>query len=162
MSARHRAIAGAPERTASATAALIAEMVTDTLAPASVDQTDVAAEIGQLAPTLRMLVAGKHLRDAPVVLCADPLRVDITVVTGDQAESLDENLGKVPGAATATGWSLHLPNPAALGGWVHDAAAGSEHITTSPPSKQASTEAAFRAIDGGDVDLDVLKETADG
>ena len=66
----------------------------------------------------RVLVSGGHLDDGGLTLVADPLRLDIAVVSGTDATTLNENLNTVPGAATATGWRLHLPAPASVGGWA--------------------------------------------
>lgn len=160
MSTRHRAIAGAPERSASETAALILDMVGKTLAPSDdIDQDIVASETEAARAAVRMLVAGKHLADDPIVVVADPLRVKITVVSGDAASAVDEKLGKVPGAATATAWTLHLPGPSPIGSWVEDAVRGLDHVTTdAPPAEKAASAAA--AVLASDIDVGALRRAA--
>lgn len=147
MCVRHRSIAGAPHRPAGETAAKVTEMITGTLAPAStIDHAQVASELNVALPAIRSLVAAKQISDDPIVLVADPLRLEIRVVSGAKAIGMDEYLGKVVGAAQATGWSLHVPAGATLGSWVSDAVADLEHVTTDPaptskqPAKSTSND----------------------
>ncbi len=160
MSTRHRAIAGAPERSASETAALILDMVRETLARSGdIDQDTVASETEAAHAAVRMLVAGKHLAENPIVVAADPLRVKITVVSGDAASAVDENLGEVPGAATATAWTLHLPGPSPISSWVEDAVRGLGHVTTdAPPAEKAASAAA--TVLASDIDIGALRRSA--
>lgn len=158
MSVRHRALAGAPERSATAVANLVVEMLIETLAPAAaLDREVVARELDAIRGATRMLIAGKHLSREGIVLRADPLRLEITVVTGDKAGSVNENLGKVAGAASATEWMLHLPAPTPIGDWIADAARALDHVTID--AAPAVTEAAAaRAVQASDIDIDALRE----
>lgn len=140
MSDRRRTIAGAPMRSAAEAAALVVEMVSETLEPAF--EQNPASELADVEGALRMLISGKHLTDdAPLVLLADPLRLEIRLAYGNEAMSLAENLGKVPGAATATDWALHVPTPAPIGTWIEQAVAGSEHVTVQPAPKAVAAAA---------------------
>lgn len=162
MSTRHRSLAGSPQRSATATADAMVEMITETLTPASsVDQDQVAHELGAALPALRSLIAAKHLADDPVVLVADPLRLEIRVVSGTKAIEMSEQLGKVSGAATATSWKLHLPTPTTLQSWIGDTVADLDHVTTdavpAPTAKSASA-----STDDLRIDLDVLRTVGGG
>jgi hypothetical protein len=159
MSVRHRSIAGAPERTASAAATTVIEMITETLAPATtIDHKLVADELSTALPAIRGLIAAKELVEKPVVLVAGPLRLEIRVVCGSKAIGMNEQLGKVAGAAQASEWSLHVPPGATLGSWVPDALAPLTHITTDPaPAKRAAEGAHELAID-----LDALRSVTGG
>jgi hypothetical protein len=140
VSVRHRAIAGTPERSADEATTVLMKLVRETLAPASaVDDAVVGRELDRSRDPIRMLIAGKHLRDSPIVLAAEPLRLEITVVSGDSALTLKESLGKVPGAATATDWSLHIPAPVPIAGWIQDALEDLEHVTCQKAAAQAAS-----------------------
>lgn len=160
MSVRYRAIAGAPERSASAAAAVLMDVVAETLAAAkALDGEIIERELAQGRQAVRMLIAGKHLEDSSIVLAADPLRVEITVVCGDGALALKEKLGKVPGAATATDWTLHVPAPAPIGSWIEQALDGLEHLKTERASAQASSSSAGQ-LESADIDPDALRRVA--
>jgi hypothetical protein len=162
VSVRHRAIAGAPERSASEAATVLTEIVRETLAPASaLDRTAIERELAHGRDAVRMLIAGKHLRDLPIVLAADPLHLEITVVSGDAALTLKEDLGKVPGAATATAWMLHVPAPAPITGWVEEALQGLEHVTSERVAPQASRSSAGQFA-SSQIDPDALRRVAAG
>jgi hypothetical protein len=90
----------------------------------------VAHELRAVKSAVRVLVAGKHLGDDPLVLRAEPLRLELTVVSGDRALSIDEKHGKAPGAATADSWTLHLPTREPVRTWVEAATRALKHITT--------------------------------
>jgi hypothetical protein len=155
-------VAGAPERSASATADLVVEMLTETLAAASsLDSEAVARELDSVHGATRMLIAGKHLTERALVLRADPLRLEITVVTGDKAASVDEKLGKVPGAASATDWTLHVPAPAPIGDWIADAVRALDHVTIDTPP--AITESVLApAVRVSDINIDALRHATGG
>jgi hypothetical protein len=162
VSVRHRSIAGTPERSAEEATTVLIEMLAETLAPASaLDRKVITSELAQGHAAVRMLIAGKHLRDLPIVLAADPLRLEITVVSGDAALTLKENLGKVPGAATATDWMLHVPAPAPITGWVEEALQGLEHVTSERATSQASRSSAGQ-FTSSQIDPDALRRVAAG
>lgn len=137
-------------------------MLIETLAPAAALDLDVVAhELDAIRGATRMLIAGKHLSGPGIVLRADPLRLEITVVTGDKAASVDENLGKVAGAASANDWMLHLPARTPIGDWIADAVRALDHVTTD--AAPAVTEAAAaRAVQAADIDIDALREATGG
>lgn len=160
MSVRHRSIAGAPRRSASEAAEAIEEMVIETLSSSNAIETaDVRAELAEAHVALRMLVAGKHLGDRPVVLVAEPLHLRITVVSATAALKLDERPGKVPGAATATDWTLHLPSVDPIRDWISKALDGLDHLTDadSPAAKALTKEG---ALDLSSVDAEELRRVA--
>jgi hypothetical protein len=160
VSVRYRSIAGAPERSASEAATVLMDVVGETLAAAKgLDGEVIARELAQARQAVRMLIAGKHLGDSPIILAADPLRVEITVVSGDGALALKENLGKVPGAATATDWTLHVPASAPIGSWIEEALHGLEHVTTEPAPTQVSGSSATQ-LESADIDPDALRRVA--
>lgn len=162
MSVRHRAIAGAPERAADEAATVLLEIVKQTLAPASaLVPAETERELDQARDAVRILIAGKHLKDSPIVLAADPLRLELTVITGDSALTLKETLGKVPGAATATEWSLHIPAPAPVAGWIEDAVKSLDHVTSEPAATQAAT-ASKGQFATSRIDADALRRVAGG
>jgi len=73
------------------------------------------------------------------------------------AGSVNENLGKVAGAASATDWMLHLPAPTAIGDWIADDARTLDYVTID--AAPAVTEAAAaRAVQAADIDIDALRE----
>lgn len=164
MSVRHRSIAGSPERPATVTATVIVDLIADTLAPATaIDQATVARELTAAVPALRSLIAAKHLSGNPVVLVADPLRVEIRVVSGTNAMGMTEQLGKVPGAATASTWALHLPVGASLGSWIDDCVADLDHVTTDPVPATTTVEAnGAPGVGQVRVDLDALRSVGSG
>jgi hypothetical protein len=161
VSSRHRTIAAAPERSASEAAHLAVEMITQTLASATaIGSVEVERELDAIEGLLRVLVAGEHLQHQPLTLVADPLRVEISVVAGDRALGLSEKLGKVPGAATAESWSVHLPRPEILATRIENTIDSLDHVTTDrPPAPKAA-----RGIGGGRkevaIDADALRKAA--
>lgn len=162
MSVRYRSIAGAPERSANETSTVLMDVVGETLAAAkALDCEIVERELAQGREVVRMLIAGKHLADSPIVLAADPLRVEITVVSGDGALALKENLGKVPGAATATDWTLYVPAPAPIASWIEQALHGLKHLTTERAPAHASGSSAAQ-LESADIDADALRRVAGG
>ncbi len=109
----------------------------------------IAAQAG------RMLIAAGHLESAPLILVAGDLRLEITTVSGDQAFSLEENLNPVPGGATATEWTVHLPSDGPLGTAVRDVVAASEHLSGDLP-KTSSAKSSLAETDAL-VDEDALR-----
>jgi hypothetical protein len=141
---------------------VVREMLAETLGAASaLDQDAVVNQLDGAMVAVRTLIAGKHLGDTPLTLCSPPLRLEVTVVTGGRAIGLNELLGKVPGAATATDWTLHLPEPTPLTDWIREAIADFAHLTTDPPpvEKAAASEA---ALTGADIDIDALRDAVRG
>jgi hypothetical protein len=140
---RSRTIAAAPVRSASAAWAEVSRTLVETLEPAvAIDDSEVATEVGALTATGRKLIAGGHLAKDPLVLDAAPLRLEIRVVDGDRALTVEEKLGLVPGAATATDWQLTLPVAQLVAGGVESATEGLEHVVSTGAAKVARTSTA--------------------
>jgi hypothetical protein len=141
---------------------IVHEMVVETLvAAAQLDHEEIGTELASAAGAIRMLIAGKHLGNEPLVLRAEPLRLEITVVTGNQAAAVKEKLGGVPGAATATDWTLHLPSPPPIRDWIVDAARPLAHVTTNSAPAATTAASSGPAVRVADIDLDALRRTAD-
>jgi hypothetical protein len=157
VSERRRQIAGPPIRSASAVWTTIADLVRDTLAPASeIDEAAARAQVMSVMGVGRALVSAGHLEPEPLTLIASPLRLDITVVSGTAATTLHENLNIVPGAATATDWVIHVPAAGAMAGWISDAVADSAHLTTEPPPVLRESAALTASPASGDFDAAAL------
>lgn len=135
----------------------IADLVRDTVAPASeIDEAAARDEVMGIIGVGRALVSAGHLEHEPLTLIADPLRLDITVVSGTAATTLHENLNTVPGAASATDWTIHLPAAGAMAGWISDAVADSTHLTTEPPPVLREAAALTASAASGDFDAAAL------
>jgi hypothetical protein len=138
---RHRQVAAAPERMTSDAVAAIEDLIRDSLTRSDkLDAGTIDDALATAKPALLALTAGGHLdRDAVVVVAAQ-LHLSITTVTGDGALSLEENLVAVPGAASATEWTLYLPTPAPLGELVTTVAAKHPNLSVeTPPADAEST-----------------------
>ncbi len=148
---RHRDVAAAPHRGASATWQVITQLVADSLERSStIARSDVEAAMAAAAPVGRHLVAGGHLDRQPLTLVAAPMYCTIGTVSGTAALSLDENLDPIPGVATATQFVVYLPTPGPLARMVKDAAAGSPHLSAAPPPDDVEdTRSATTKSDGG-------------
>jgi len=132
---RSRQIAAAPKRAAADTWDVVSALIVDTLQRSpSIDAAAVAAVLDDAAPLGIMLIAGGHLDIQPLVLLADPVFLNITTVSGDGALSLDENVAPVPGGASATGWTVHLPVPEHLRSAAKSIVEASDHLSFDPPS----------------------------
>jgi hypothetical protein len=153
---RRRSIAGAPVRGSSATWAVIADLISDTLAVSpTLSRSDAEQALAAAAGAGRMLIAGGHLAEHPLVLVAGDLHCEITTVSGTPALTVDENLNPVPGAASAKTFTIHLPTPAPLADIVSDAVAKHPSLSdTTPPVHTAATAPAAL------VDLDALRKAA--
>jgi hypothetical protein len=143
--ARRRTISAVPARTTAATWQAITELVICTLARSSgLDGDQVRAELAQVRPAAVALIAGGYTNRESLTLRAGPLYLKITTCSGtDALKNLeDENANPVPGAATATDWTLHLPCPNGHADLLAEVLAGLEHVTTDkPPAETESTQA---------------------
>ena len=102
-----------------------------------------------------MLVAGGHLEHLPVVLVAGAVHCEIRTVSGAPALHTEENLNVIPGAASATTFTIHLPSPEPLSEIVADVAGRHPRLsseTASAPQQESATGAAL-------IDLAALRET---
>jgi hypothetical protein len=146
---RAREVAATPVRSASATWAVIADLVTDTVAQSSSLSRDEAVQAMSAAEAVgRMMVAGGHLDKHPITLVVGKVHCEITTVSGTAALALAENLNPVPGAAGADDFTIYLPSPVPLQDQVKSAAA--EHARLSdaaPPAPQTKAASSGALID---------------
>lgn len=146
---RRREVAAAPERTTSETSETISDLIRDSLARAEkIDLTDVDGALAKARPAFLALIAGGHLDTHPLVLVAGALHLLMTTVSGDGALTLEENLAAVPGAASASDWTLYLPTPDPLGPMVTKVAESHRNLSVGElPAEAASAEAASSLVD---------------
>jgi hypothetical protein len=90
----------------------------------------------------RALVAAGHLDKHAIVVVANPIHLSITTVSGATASDIDEDLGAVPGGATVTDWTIHLPTPDPVGDIVRAATTGSSHLSAEVPLSESATKVA--------------------
>jgi len=112
------------------------------------------AAMAAAAPAGVMLIAAGHLDRHAVVIVAPPLHLSITTVSGTAASTVEENLGPVPGGASADDWVIHLPTPDPLGDVVRSVAKGSARLSTEPPPDDAAKSAS--QVEGDLIDLEAL------
>jgi hypothetical protein len=159
---RHRQIGTAPRRSASETWSVISALVVETLERSpEIAAGDVAAAMDCAAPAGRMLIAGGHLDRHAVVVAADPVDLSIITVSGAAALTLEENLGPVPGGASATNWMVYLPAPEPLAAAVRRAIAGSTYLRAGDPAARAAVKTAGPTAGAGLVDLEALARRED-
>lgn len=158
---RHREVAGSPLRSSSDTWGVITQLVIDTVTRSSaITEAEVATSMRAASPAGMMLIAAGHLENAPMILVAGDLRLAITTVSGDKAFTVDENLNPVPGAASATNWTLHLPTPEPVGASVAGLIAGVAHLSSAPAP--ADNSAAELAATPAALDLTALARRREG
>jgi hypothetical protein len=157
---RQRSIAAAPRRLTGETWDVIAKLISDTLARSPhIDTAEVSAVLATAAQVGRPLLAGGHLQADPLILVAAELRLEITTVSNDEALTLEENLNPVPGAASATDWTLHMPAGGPLGTAVKALLDGRDHLSHEPP--QAASSSASLAEAGPLLDEAALRDWAE-
>lgn len=137
---RTRQVTASPVRSASATWAVLANLVADTVAQSSLLTREEAEQaLSAAEPVGRMLIAAGHLEDHPITLVAGNVHCEITTVSGTAALTFEENLNPIPGAAGAVGFTIHLPSPAPLQEQVKAAASAHARLSdASPPAPQAA------------------------
>ena len=159
---RRRTIAAAPIRSASEAWKVVVALLTDTLERSpDIVAGEVEKEMAPLAGLGPALIAAGHLENDALVVSAEPLDVSIYVVTGDSALGVDENLGPVPGGASASAdWTVQVPAPGPLAAAVAAATNGSTHLVTATTavSTSASAAAGRRAATTALVDADAIRE----
>lgn len=138
---RTRIVPAAPVRSASATWALIEDIILGTLAPSSnVTEDDVRAGLAAAAGVGRLLIAAGHLDRDPIVLVAAPVHLSIYTISGHDALGADEP-GPVAGGASAIAWTLYLPTPSPLGDAVTSAVDAHPNLSVETPPKEAAAAA---------------------
>jgi len=141
---RTRQIAASPARSASATWAVIADLIADTVAASPVlSRTEAEAALSAAGAVGRVLIAAGHLDGSPITLVAGAVHCEITTVSGTAALAHEENLNTVPGASGAEGFTIYLPSPDPLQDQVEAAAA--RHPRLSAAAAPAPTAAAARS-----------------
>lgn len=142
---RHRTVSAVPARTTAATWQAITELIVCTLDRSSdLNGEQVRAELDQVKPAAAALIAGGYTNREALTLRAGTLYLKITTCSGTDAlkDLEDENTNPVPGAATATDWTLHMPCPDSHADLLAEVLADLEHVTTdNPPAETTSTEA---------------------
>lgn len=137
------------------------KLITDTLERSSeVPDGTVAAEVAALEGMGPSLIAAGHLETSGLVLVDEDLHLTITVVTGDRALEVDENLNPVPGGARATEeWMLYLPCPDPLTSALSQAVGTSDHLSIEAPPTSAPRRTA-KSVSGGDgvLDLEAIRD----
>ena len=157
---RYRTVAAAPQRSASATWQVITDLVADTIAAsAALSRSDAEQAMAIAAPAGRMLIAGGHLDRHPLTLVAGQVHCEITTASGTAALTAEENLNPVPGAASATTYTLHLPAPDPLAAVVAAAVAGHPRLSDAAPS---APEARGAGGAGPLIDLGALRKAVTG
>lgn len=128
---------------------MIEELVVDTLtASPHIPVKDVRTALEAAASVGRHLVAGSYLNKSPLVLVAATLRLEILTISGDDALTEGDDATAVPGAATASDWTLYLPKPKPLTETVRGVAKTNPHLSSEdPPETAEETKSAEPAID---------------
>ena len=97
----------------------------------------------------RMLIAGGHLDEQPLVLVAGDLHCEIKTVSGTAAFTVEENLNPIPGAASAASFTIHLPSPVPLADVVSDAVAKHPRLSDAVPTARTASTAPTPLVDLG-------------
>lgn len=156
---RHRDVAAAPVRSPSETWRTIAEIVVTTLERSpGVPRAEAEAAMAAAAPAGLALIAGGYLDRHPITLIAGTVDCTIQTVTGTRAFDVDENLNPVPGAGTATQFTVHLPSPEPHGGLVRRVADSHPGLSAEEPSAPAQEDT---ARSGSFIDLAALERLGD-
>ena len=136
-----RTLPGRPVNDTSNVVIRIINLVAETLDRSpSLDANEIRAELQAAATALGLLSSGGHLRSGELVLVAPGLRLRIDVPVGEYAFSSREHMDPPRGAATADGWSLHLPVPDSLAPVVKAASRSCPHISVEPAPVEAPSQ----------------------
>jgi hypothetical protein len=157
---RHRTIAAAPVRPATEAWELLVTLLAATLERSEeVQPGSVMAAMSPLVGIGVAAIAGGHFEKAPLTLVDERLHVSIMIATGDAAISADENLGPIPGGASATDdWVLHVPVEHALGRVIAAAIEGAAHLSVEPAPAYTETTAGKSPL--GLVDVEAVRRRA--
>lgn len=156
---RSRQVASTPAQSVSAAWQDISELVANTLERSqSIDRADVERTMTAGAGAGRSLIAAGQLASNPLVVMGDGgFRLEITAISGDKATGIERNTKPVPGGASVTAWTVHLPPIGALAATVIAAAKSDAHLSSDPPT----TPAAEGRSETPAVDMDRLKAWAE-
>ena len=128
-----RTVPGRPANDSSSTTAKITDLVASTLdRSSSLDGDEVRAELDAAEAALGLLAVGGHLRRGELVLVTAGLRLRIDVPVGEDALAATEYTDTPRGAATADGWTLHLPVPDTLASIVKAVSRECTHVSIEP------------------------------
>jgi hypothetical protein len=138
---RTRRIAGTPVRSAADAWATVKTLLTDTLERSSeISDGSVATTLAALDGLAPAIAASGASADNPFTLIADDLHLDLYIVRGDDAFTIEENLAPVPdGASAPSTWTLYLRPPSHLVDAVTAVVDGSEHLKVNKPSATKAT-----------------------
>lgn len=133
---RTRKIAGTPVRPAADAWATVKTLLADTLERSrEVPDGSVATALGPLDGLASTIAASGATADAPFTMIAGDLHLEIYIVRGDDAFTIEENLAPVPGGASApVTWVLYIQPPAHLVDAVATAVDDAEHLKVGKPS----------------------------
>ncbi|MGH3873627.1 MAG: hypothetical protein ACRDSR_19310 [Pseudonocardiaceae bacterium] len=144
-----------PLRSATATWQVITDLVADTIAKSpNLSRDDAERAMSVAAPVGRILIAGGHLDRCPVILIAGTVHCEITTISGTTALTAEENLNAVPGAATASTYTIHLPAPDPLQAAVAAAVSGHDRLSDAEPSPAHTHAASVSPL----IDTDALRK----
>ena len=152
---RTRSINSSPERSAWATVDVLVQVISASLVPSKVDSARVNAALEAARPALLMLISGRHLKAAPVVLVAAETICEFYCRYDDAAVGGEENLNPIPGLTAAETFTIHLPASGPLVDTIAGLIATNEHLTIAPPPTEVKTANAAVAAP---LDLASLRE----
>lgn len=132
---RTRTIAGTPVRSAAQAWAVIKALLSDTLERSSeVPDGSVSTALTPLDGLATSIAAAGAAAGTPLTLIAGDLHLDLYIVRGDDAFTVEENLSPVPGGASSPrDWSLYVEPPPHLLDAVTAATGDSPHLTVGRP-----------------------------
>lgn len=155
---RHRPIASAPARTAADAWMTISGLIGATLErSACLQRSDIDAALAPMDQLGRMLISAGHLEGHPLVLVAGELWLEITTVSGAAALTLEENLNAVPGGASASDWTLYVPQVEPMAKLARRTVMGHAHLSADEPVVPVMEAAKLSSA----VDLDALTRWAE-
>lgn len=140
---RTRKIAGTPVRPAADAWATVKTLLSDTLERSSeIPDGSVATALAPLDGLASTVAASGAAADAPFTVIAGDLHLEIYIVRGDDAFTIEENLAPVPGGASAPStWLLYIQPPSHLVDAIKAVADSAEHVTVDkPPTTEAKSQ----------------------
>lgn len=139
---RTRTIAGTPVRSAAQAWSVVKTLLSDTLERSSeVPAGSVSTALTPLDGLAASIAAAGATADTPLTLIAGDLHLDLYIVRGDDAFTVEENLSPVPGGASSPrDWTLYVQPPPHLLDAVTAATDDTPHLTVGrPPTAEAKS-----------------------
>jgi hypothetical protein len=132
---RTRRIAGTPVRSAADAWTTVKALLSDTLERSSeIPDGSVTTALVPLDGLASAIAASGAAADAPFTVIAGDLHLDIYIVRGDDAFSVEENLVPVPGGSSAPStWLLYIQPPAHLRDTLTAVVDGAQHLKVGKP-----------------------------